>query len=1301
MSAKGHRSVFLDFDPADGIPAGRNWEQEIYQQLKSSRAVIILCSEESMASKWVFAEITHARALGKYIVPLKIEDCTIDRLISDRQVVDMTGDREDAYRRLRTGLLRAGIDPDDAFDWDGVRPPFPGLLSFHEEDAAVFFGRNDEITEGLSLVNRVRRQDAGEFAMVLGASGSGKSSLVRAGLVPRLRRDPERWLVIGPFRPRDEPTQELSGAFAQRFNEVGDMRNWRSVRVALDGADIETADPDANPLVDIARDLLIRTNRPDARVLLVVDQFEELLGYGPEHASTHMLTMLRQAADHKGSPIVVLGTMRSDFLGIFQNSAPLLGARYQSLSVGPLSADDIMQVVEQPAAIAGLGLETGLAALLVADTEAADALPLLAFTLRELYEKYGERGTLSVSQYRDGLGGLNGAVANVADDLLASERLDAGQLDLLRRGFLTMVRLTDDERWARRVVPWDELPESVRPILDRFVDARLLVSTRGADGNTVEVAHEALFRSWGVLAEWLDMNRTSLRLRADINRASASWLEEGKSDEDVWRGARLDHVVELRDTGDLPLGTTDLEFIQASQSVLQAEAEKEEKRRLRRLQLAGAIAIGASALALVAVFFFFRANDQATIAEEQTAVATAEATRADQTAVVALSRQAEALIATDPALAVGVAAEAMARSRNADTERVVVKANAALQSSRLVQNVRGHTDWLSGVAFSNDASSLATSSFDGTARIWDSATGDESVTLTGHDGAVLSVAFNHDGTRAATGSDDQTAKIWDAATGDLLVTLPGHEGAVLGVAFSPDGTRIATAGEDQTVGIWDAETGQELFTFRDHLGAVWGVAFNDDGTRVASASEDETAMVWDTETGGNVVTLIGHDGAVNGVDFSPDGSVVVTAGADATARTWDSETGERYLFLDDHDSPVTAVSFNHDGTRIATASEDELVKIWDGNTGEDLFVLAGHTLAVWDVEFSHDGTKIATASSDETAKVWSSVTGQEQRVVGGHAGSIRDAVFNHDSTMFATAGEDAATNVWHTTGGKLFGSVTGHNEGLLGLAISHDGTSFATASEDRTAKVWSTESGEELLEVSGHTGPVTAVAFDHSGTTIATSSEDETVKIWDTTTGEELLTLTGHSGIVQDVTFGADDATVVTVGDDGTVRVWDTKIGEMRLGFDAHPVSILGVAVSSDGTSLATASADGTARLWNAVTGEELLRLSGHVGLVLDVAFNDDGTRIATSSEDGTVKVWEADTGAELFALTGHADWVRGVSFSHDGTRILTASDDGTARVWLITTPDSCALMENLVTASELTDAIGGFEPIACTNLRP
>jgi hypothetical protein len=236
LQQQGHRSIFLDFDPANGIPAGRDWERELYTQLRACQALIVLCSEHTMGSKWCFAEITHARAMGKPIFPIKIANCELESLVASRQAIDVARDGPVAYERLWAGLQAIGIDPHASFDWDGSRPPYPGLMAFQEADAAVFFGREGEIQETLERLNRLRRFGGSRLLSILGPSGSGKSSLVRAGVLPRLRRDAESWIVVDAFRPRASPLRELAIVVAESMSRHGERRQWQAVYARLTGA---------------------------------------------------------------------------------------------------------------------------------------------------------------------------------------------------------------------------------------------------------------------------------------------------------------------------------------------------------------------------------------------------------------------------------------------------------------------------------------------------------------------------------------------------------------------------------------------------------------------------------------------------------------------------------------------------------------------------------------------------------------------------------------------------------------------------------------------------------------------------------------------------------------------------------------------------------------------------------------------------------------------------------------------------------------------------------------------------------
>jgi TIR domain len=559
LAEQGHRSVFLDFDPAAGIPAGRQWEKEIYVRLRGCQAVIVLCSEHSMASPWCFAEITQARALGKHLFPLKVAACQISPLLSDVQVIDLTLNPTEGYQRLWSGLRNVGLDPTDLFNWDGTRSPYPGLLAFQEHDAAVYFGRDSAIQGTIETLNRLQRLGNARLALVLGASGSGKSSLVRAGVIPRLKRDKERWLVLVPFRPLARPFDELAMVLASAFGALGDPRDWKSIRDTL----IPKADNDGSAhLIDFANDLRVMTGRREATVLLAVDQFEELLGRETDQSASHFLRILTEALSQPNSPFLALATLRSDFLGALQTHDTARELPYEAVHLPQLALADFAQVIEAPAKIAGVDLEAGLTQTMVAETVTDDALPLLAFTLRELWDRQGSDGCLTLAEYRDRLGGLKGSVARAAEGVCQALSLE--QERHLRKAFLMMVRIDEEGRYIRKPARWAELPENVHDLLERFVQARLLVSRGEGMERILEVTHDALFRSWDRLTAWLNLDREFLLWGQRLHGAIADWERTGRDAGTLLRGSLLAEASRWLDERGDELDSTESGFIQAS-----------------------------------------------------------------------------------------------------------------------------------------------------------------------------------------------------------------------------------------------------------------------------------------------------------------------------------------------------------------------------------------------------------------------------------------------------------------------------------------------------------------------------------------------------------------------------------------------------------------------------------------------------------------------------------------------------------------------------------------------------------------
>ncbi|WP_152052924.1 WD40 domain-containing protein [Tautonia marina] len=587
---------------------------------------------------------------------------------------------------------------------------------------------------------------------------------------------------------------------------------------------------------------------------------------------------------------------------------------------------------------------------------------------------------------------------------------------------------------------------------------------------------------------------------------------------------------------------------------------------------------------------------------------------------------------------------------------------------------RGHEGPLKSLTFAPDGRRLATSGYDGTVRLRDTATGRDLAVLRGHERLVSSLAFAPDGRRLATSGNDGTVRLWDAETGEELTVLLGHEGIVNSLAFAADGRRLATSGYDGTVRLWNAETGREQAILLGHEGPVGNIAFVLDGRRLATSGNDGTVRLWDAETGEELAVLLGHQGLVTCLAVAPDGRRLASASNDGTIRLWDAESGVEFPSLRYNGNLVTSLSFAPDGLRLATVSRDGkdwtmvpacTVRIWDSWSGRELLNLRVHEGIVYSLAFAPDGRRLATSGYDGTVRLWDAETGREQAVLRGHEGGVTSVVFSPDGRRLASAGGDGTARLWDAVAPDALTVLRGPGDRLHSVAIAPDGQRLAMAVNDNTTRLWDLETGVELA-VLRHEDTAWPVAFSPDGRRVATASFDGTARLWDAESGRELRVLRGHEGKVGAVAFAPDGDRLVTGGDDGTLRLWEISTGRQLAIFDAPKALIYCIAFRRDGRRLATAASDGTARLWDANTGRQLAVFRGHGGRSVDsVDFAPDNRRVASSGADGTVRIWDAETGHELVVLRGHRrTFVNWVAFSPDGRRVATASFDGTARLW-------------------------------------
>lgn len=1160
----------------------------------------------------------------------------------------------------------AEFDLTKAPELDDKLCPYLGLDAFQEKDQEKFFGRKrfiDELVEKLMKVH---------LLAVAGLSGSGKSSLVRAGLLPKLKSDDlpgnENWDYYTPIVPGSNPLENLA-----RLLHPPQINRDEWIK-----KQVKAFKNNSNHLSK-----LVTESVPGVSSVFIIDQFEEIFTLCSDDLRQAFINNLVELIKMPGYRHIVILTIRTDFVDYLAQlpTFPPLSEQNKVL-LTTLHPDELREAIEKPAKSIGLKFEDGVVDALITDVLGEPAaLPLLQFALLELWNNR-ERNRISMEAYNR-LGGAHKALENSAEalynGLIREDRTVAKQILLKLSWTLEEGQEVTRDRIRLKDLIYQPGVARVRveQVLNKLVDTHLVRRTEGEteDDTQVEIAHEALVRNWPRLVEWLKEEQEIRRRRLRLRVAAENWAKTGKHPGELWReGIRFKEAEKYED-----LNEVEVEFLLASREAI--EAEEEQKHALREAQIK-------------AEFERERAETERKYAEELEIAhdkAIRERDRAEQQRRLSFSRELAAAainnLNIDPERSILLALCAVSVTHS-ENEPITPEAEDALhravQTSRVRLALAGHTARVWGITFSPDGTRIATASEDKTVKIWDIKSQEILHNLRGHREGVLDVAFSPDGKRLATASQDNTVRVWDVESGQQEMILSSHEHWITSVSFSPDGRNLATTSGDTKVRVWDAESGEEMLVLSDHTDWINRVTFSSDGTRLATASRDKTVKIWDVESGEMLYSLPGRAEIID-VAFSPDGTRLVTTSLeDWWVVVWNIEKPRKILFrLSGHTSWVESVTFSPDGTRLATGSKDGTAKVWDAETGQEMFTLSGHTDRVTDVTFNPQGTYLATASWDGLAKVWDITASQGVLTLPDHTKAVIDVAFSPDGTCLATASYDRTAKLWDAKTGQVLRSFDDHTDEVIDVDFSPDGTLLATASSDKTAKVWDINSGKLLHTLHGHIKKVFDVAFSPDGMRLASASFDKTVKVWDVASGKELYTLP-DTNMVYGVTFSPDGKLIATACEDRTVKIWDATSGQMLFPLRGHIGRVRSVAFSPDGTYLATSSEDKTIKVWNVTQGQApyTLSLTGHNEEVIDVAFSPDGKRLATACADKTAKVWEVATGQEKLTLLGHTDRVTGLAFSPNGRRLATASEDGTVRVYTLDIEKLMALARKRVTRS-------------------
>ncbi|MEH2070391.1 MAG: caspase family protein [Nostoc sp.] len=1173
--------------------------------------------------------------------------------------------------------------------------PYRSLSYFTEtkEDAEVFYGRSALTQE---LIQQVREQH--RLIAVLGASGSGKSSMLRAGLLYQLKLGQEipgsdRWTYITPFTPKESPVNSLQEAFSLSLPsygvqtsqitplnptplattdsaalastrasgtsatqwlplERGETRKSNSLSpsfVPISTVQLErgeTRKSNSLPftggglgrgnLAHVIGEQLKALNTP---VILIIDQFEECFTMCDDSQRQEFFDCLRELIDCIDNLYIFIG-MRSDFRARWREYPKFAGRIHKPyINIEHLTRDEIAEAITKPADWVGLGIEGRLEQQLINDVEDyPGSLPLLQYTLTELWHESRNQGDelLSLKTYQD-LGGVEGTLQKRADAIYDSLLLT--EKTVARRIFLELTQMGETTDVRRRVrlgelVNSHHSLELLQQVSEKLADKDARLITKTDEPDSQDVILDVVHEA--LIRHWQMLRdwKEEYKVGIAIERQIEAEAQEWERNDKKPGFLRKDERLAVAEAYLTRFG--DWQMLNGvAEEYIQESQELRNRLVQEEKERQQEKLAAARRQNRVVILFSIGLAGVAIFAGYQWYNAQNKAKEATEQSAIALAQQ---------------SSESSLIS-NKQIEALI----AATQSNRQ----------LSGRTLRKDVNLEQTANQQAVVALRQAIYNmQEQNRLEGHSNYIYSVRFSPDGKTIASASADNTVKLWNAVTGKEITTLKGHSNFVGGVAFSPDGKTIASASADNTVKLWNTATGKEITTLKGHSNFVYSVAFSPDGKTIASAGVDKTVKLWNAATGKEITTLKGHSNEVNSVAFSPDGKTIASASADKTVKLWNAATGKEITTLKGHSNRVTSVAFSPDGKTIASASADKTVKLWNAASAKEITTLKGHSNRVTSVAFSPDGKTIASASTDNSVKLWNAATAKEITTLKGHSNYVYSVAFSPDGKTIASASADRTVKLWNAATAKEITTFKGHSNWVTTVAFSPDGKTIASASADNTVKLWNAASAKEITTLNGHSDRVTSVAFSPDGKTIASASTDNSVKLWSTATAKEIITLNGHSNEVNSVAFSPDGKTIASASADKTVKLWNAATAKEIITLNGHSNSVTSVAFSPDGKTIASASADNTIKLWNAATANEITTLKGHSNFVASVAFSPDGKTIASASADNTVKLWNAATAREITTFKGHSNEVTSVAFSPDGKTIASASADNTIKLW-------------------------------------
>ena len=1130
--------------------------------------------------------------------------------------------------------------------------PYKGLCSFEfdNEDPQYFYGRTN-LTD--LLIDKVQR---GNFLAVLGASGSGKSSVIKAGLLYQLKEGKrlsgsESWL-LKIFRPGEHPFENLVRGFWGQ--EVSEAVETKAEELQKGGGE---------KLVE-----LVKKMAGEKRVILVADQFEECFTLcqgtpGKDKQRQDFFECLMTALELGKNQLCLVITMRDDFFGKcaeYGKLAALIDENF--VRIKPMEPAQLKEAITKPAEKVGLEIQRELVEQMLQDVEGPGSLPLLQYTLTELWRNR-QANRLTLTDYRK-LGGVKETLQKRAEEVYLS--LNLAEKEIAKRIFVELTQLGEGTEDTRKQILKSEIlgdPQSealVQQVLQKLEKERLVVTSqlqvRGENSQAVtvvDVAHEALIRHWKRLQNWVNENREAIRLERKIEEAAKEWESRGKSKDVLLRGLKLAEAENyIKNYSSLGLlSSLAKEFVQKSRRA---------QNNLFLLRFGGGSFAVILLITVFSILFFVVKNSRKNMG--------ILVERVQYTQLSENTKKVEKMLEFEPVNALVLAIETVGKNLSfpkkeirPDVQSSLIKAVQISQERNLL---KGHESKVMSVAFSRDGKIVSGDS-DGGVRIWDK-TGKSIIIPKAHQGIVWSIAFSPDGKTIASGGADGSLRIWET-TGKVINNIPqAHLGAIHAVAFSKNGNNIVSAGGDGKVRLRDSQGKLIKVIINGENNTFLSVAYSLDGNTIVAGDKNGKMWFWDSKKQRLTKNVQAHEGFVWSLAFSPDNEKIVSAGEDGKVKLWDRKGNSIGQPFTGHKGDVISVAFSPKGDKIVSGGKDGKLWLWETEGKPIGLPFIGHEGVVWSVAFSGDGNSIVSGGGDNMVRLWDGTNKFIGQTFKAHTSKINAVAISPDSKNFVSGDINGDVFLWDTNGGSFQLRTHRYFDEVMSLGISKNGT-ILSGDVKGTVQLWDAKGTpiNTFFLTSTQEKEAYSYAITPDGKTIVSGHKDGKIKLWDST--GKLISdkwFVGHSSYIYALSISQDGKMVVSAGADKTVRFWNINGKPIGSPFSKHRDSVFSVAISADEKTIVSAGADRNVRLSDK-RGKSLGKpFKGHQGAIQSVAMTADGKFIVSAGEDAMVRLWDREGNllGEFFQGTNNP--VYSVAISSDGGTIIGGNDDGSLRVW-------------------------------------